>query len=426
MVNRKLNVVVSEFLKHKSANVALAFSIGAIGLLGVGGVAVDYTMSSRQQAKMQAVADAASLAAVNTYVLSSLNKKKGKSTAENEAIASTNEYIFKHGLNLTAVPVITVSDNPASVTVSLNTISKRTISKVLGVVDGLVTASATAVTAKKTSAACVIGLETSATPAVNFKMSDTFQASDCAVWSNSIQATSLAGSGSGSASAAKFCAVGGVQVGSTSFSVPPEANCEPVKDPFASLNMPPVGLCTHTNFTASSTGTITLSPGVYCGGIKLTGQANIQLDPGNYIIKDGDFSIAGGSSVIGTGITFFLTGTTGGLKFGGASSINIKAPVSGDYAGIAIFSDRNSPVSSSLLRGSNSLDIEGVVYLPNQDLSYSGSTSSLLPAHYTMLIAKTISFEGSSAVSIRSDFSASDIPIPQALIENRLSTRLAR
>ena len=53
----------------------------------------------------------------------------------------------------------------------------------------------------------------------------------------------MEGSGAGSATAEMFCAAGGVSGGATAFSVPPQANCPPVEDPLADMDMPAVGVC---------------------------------------------------------------------------------------------------------------------------------------------------------------------------------------
>ena len=128
----------------------------------------------------------------------------------------------------------------------------------------------------------------------------------------------------------------------------------------------------------------------------------------------------------GHGRYVFLTGTNSGLKFVGAATLRISAPTTGDYAGIAIFSDRSSPVDSSTLSGSSSLDIEGVIYLPNHDLTYSGSNSTTLPANYTVLIARTVTFSGSSDISIRSNFAGGTVPVPSAIVNGRIAIRRTR
>ena len=51
----------------------------------------------------------------------------------------------------------------------------------------------------------------------------------------------------------------------------------------------------------------TLNPGVYCGGIKVTGNAKVTFNPGLYVLRGGEFEAGGSSELSGDGVTFFLT-----------------------------------------------------------------------------------------------------------------------
>jgi hypothetical protein len=59
-------------------------------------------------------------------------------------------------------------------------------------------------------------------------------------------------------------------------------------------------------------------------------------------------------------------------------------------------------------------------------LTYSGSNSALLPANFTVLVANTLTFTGSSEVTIRSDYSASNVPVPQTVLQGRIMPRLIK
>jgi Flp pilus assembly protein TadG len=414
-----------KFLRNQNGNVAVIIALAAIPLIGAAGVAADYAKWHFQKGRLQGVADAAALAASMEYVFEG-NKKKSQGDAEARAIAAVSDYVNAHHSTLNAAPQVSFTTDPdRTVTVQLSQDGKRTLSSVLPGADANIVVTATALVTENTTAPCVIGLDETATPAVRFAGSGPMTAHNCAVWSNSTQTLSMEGSGSGGATASKFCAVGGVSPGTMSFSTPPEAYCPPVQDPFADVEMPAIGACTEIDLKINNP-IVALTPGVYCGGIKVTSQAVVALAPGEYVIKDGSFELFGGSSILGVDVTIFLTGPGSGLKFGGASSINLRAPTDGPYAGIAIYSDRNSAPEISNLSGSNSLDIEGTLYMPNQDLTYSGSNSALLPANFTVLIANTLTFTGSSEVTIRSDYSASNVPVPQTVLQGRIMPRLIK
>src|SRR5262249_52895804 len=128
----------------------------------------------------------------------------------------------------------------------------------------------------------------------------------------------------------------------------------PINDPYA--NVPQPGShdpsCTNTSPTAANTitgGSVTLSPGNYCGGLSITGGASVTLNPGVYVIDGGSFQSGGNGggnngtvSINGTGVTIFLTGGSGNyatMQAAGNANLVLTPPTTGDSAGISIFQD---------------------------------------------------------------------------------------
>jgi len=418
-------VVFERFWASQQGNSGVMFSLVLVPLIAGAGVAIDYVGWRHHETRLQGVADSAALAGAMAYAFEG-NKKKDQLQAETLATAAVNGYVDVHHAQLNAAPQITFTQAPQTVKVDFSQTGTRTFSTLLSGTDANITVSATAMISTVTTSPCVIGLNETASPAVVFSGSGPMIAQDCAVWSNSTQSVAMEGQGTGSATASMFCAAGGVLNGSISFSVSPQSSCPPVEDPLADLEMPTVGICSETNFQSADSGIVAINPGVYCGGIKLMSSGTLQLSPGEYILTDGPLEMHGGATLEGTGVTIIMTGTNSGLKLGGASKINMSAPASGTFAGVAFYSDRNSPVQSSSLRGSNSLDVEGTIYLPNHNLSYGGSNSATSPAKFTVLIAGTVEFVGSVEVSIRSDFDASAIPVPTEILQARIMPRLVK
>ncbi len=148
--------------------------------------------------------------------------------------------------------------------------------------------------------------------------------------------------------------------------------------------------CDCTNFTTTSTPTpdepVTLNPGRYCQGLSINNGFKAVLNSGVYYIKSGQFNIAGGASVSGTGVTFVLTTGDGGNTYATLSITNgtdliLSAPTSGQAAGILFFGDRNAPSTNiNYITGFHTLNWTGVIYLPSQMLSYSsgGPTTALI------------------------------------------------
>jgi hypothetical protein len=68
--------------------------------------------------------------------------------------------------------------------------------------------------------------------------------------------------------------------------------------------------------------------------------------------------------------------TSFGYSFGwGAGDVNLNAPSTGTTSGIAIFQDRNAPSGgSNTFGGINSINLQGALYFPAQNLTFAGLT----------------------------------------------------
>jgi hypothetical protein len=171
----------------------------------------------------------------------------------------------------------------------------------------------------------------------------------------------------------------------------------------------------------------TMDPGVYCGdgsiaGIRIGTKVNSPSPPGNCVPSAGDdiitfnpgvYIVWGGglnwkhSCVIGTGVTFYLTGTVGAHDYpacGGKvlstdppDRFILRAPTSGSYEGLLFIQDRTqgvacaaaaNPVIADMLPENMLLD--GALYFPNHHIKYGATTTST--GNYTILIGGTIEF----------------------------------
>jgi hypothetical protein len=174
-----------------------------------------------------------------------------------------------------------------------------------------------------------------------------------------------------------------------------------VADPLLAYDVPSYTACDHNNFSASGANK-TLDPGVYCNGIGLAGNKTITFNPGNYIIDGGTLSITGGPTVTGSGVTIFLTkklqSSYATLSVGGNGTTSLTAPSSGPYAGILIFQSRNAPSSgTNTIAGTSNSVFNGVVYTPNQLITFGGGNSGSAPC--TMIVAGKVVISGSTYIS---------------------------
>src|SRR5262249_2518139 len=94
-----------------------------------------------------------------------------------------------------------------------------------------------------------------------------------------------------------------------------------------------------------------LQPGVYKGGISVSGTGNLTLSPGVYYMDGGGFSFSGQGSLTGNGVMIYNApgnGNSDNISVSGQGSINISAPTSGIYQGVTFFQDRTSSVGGSV------------------------------------------------------------------------------
>ena len=181
-----------------------------------------------------------------------------------------------------------------------------------------------------------------------------------------------------------------------------------VTDPYASLatkiptntcgtsvsNYPQETKKGPVNWTQWSTGTKSLSGNVkICGDLQLTGNVTIDA-PGagaTLVIYGGQLDTNGYTlqTSSGSGLTVVFANPTGCCSDGTVSSnnyptdnsggskgvIDIAAPTSGDWSGMAIYQDPNltSGVDVSSAGNSPTWDISGAVYLPNSNVTISGA-----------------------------------------------------
>ena len=188
---------------------------------------------------------------------------------------------------------------------------------------------------------------------------------------------------------------------------------KPVSDPLFYVPPPSYsGSCDYTNKTISS-GTVTLSNGVYCGGIKISGTAKVTLSAGTYILKGGGLTISGTGTVSGTGVTLYNTGNTlypyKPVQIDNPA-VTFTAPTSGALAGILFFQDRSivSTAANSLAGA-----FAGALYFPTTPIVL--NEGSGVTVAYTILVGDTVSLFVNS-LNIKSDYSslAGGSPIKEA------------
>jgi Flp pilus assembly protein TadG len=116
---------------------------------------------------------------------------------------------------------------------------------------------------------------------------------------------------------------------------------------------------------------------VVCGDQQLVG--NTTLNNTVLVIENGQLD-TNGFTLSGTGLTVVFTGTNGGgyqhIPTGGGT-LDITAPTSGAWSGVAIYQDPNLNTNVNISAAGNTptWDISGMVYLPHSSVTLSGAVN---------------------------------------------------
>ena len=82
----------------------------------------------------------------------------------------------------------------------------------------------------------------------------------------------------------------------------------------------------------------------------------------------------------------------------GNATVNLTAPTSGTFKGIAMYQDRRaSSLNQSTFNGDGSTFLQGALYFPNQQLNYLGNAGA--STNCVQMVARRVYFSGSSAIN---------------------------
>jgi len=381
--------------------VLITMMLSMLVLLGFLGLGVDVGYLQLVKTRMQTAADAAALGGVQD---SRMNGSGGIVTGA-KADAAVNG--FTDGQNSVTVTVNhpPLSGNYTGDSTAVEVIISQNASTFFMQALGFssLTVNARSVARQGAGSGCLFTLDPS--------MSGAFSASGGAsvstscgisVASNNTHAMTLSGGASITASSVNI--VGNYQVsGGASVSPAPVTGASAPSNPFSSLTPPSTAGCDYgaSTYSVSGGATKTLSPGVYCGGISVSGGSHVTFSAGTYVLKGGGLSLSGGSVDSGVGVTFYNTAAAGypygAINFSGGTAINLTAPTTGAYAGILFYQDPSvGAAAPSTFSGGTSDNLTGALYFPTTALSYSGGSTGTA---YTIIVADSITFSGGTVLN---------------------------
>jgi Flp pilus assembly protein TadG len=407
-VGRFLQILgLDRALNDARGGVMITFAVVFPVLLLILGSTIDYGFMLVRKTSLQASADAAALAGANELLLANADETVIESLAYSTVMANL-------GNNSSGVRIATkVSFGDRSVTVNVRQSPGLYIMDGLaGVKDSQISAEATAGVAGE-KPICMLMLEDSKHSAIDLNKDAQITGNNCAVFSNSTDSRGINVHNAGTLKADLICSAGGFTGGDDSFAPMPVTDCPQLDDPLAMRPTPKVDSCLEKELEVSSS--TTLKPGTYCGGLVLTGSAEVKLEPGIYVIQDGPLTIAGNARLWGENVGFYLTGDDANFKFGPNTMIELSAPEDGDMAGILFFEDPNSMDQKHTIRSNGARSLVGTFYMPNGALTIDATKPLFDRSAYTVIIAKSINMFSGPNLVLNTNYSDSDVPLPPEL-----------
>ncbi len=401
--------------------IAISVAVGAPVLMGAVGLASDFAVFTLKKSELQSAADAAALAATRELSVISTDSTSAKMSSESEEDEGPIEEIARNyvmaSLETESTDISTsveIDEAEGSVRVSVTDTWQPFFAHFLGADITPITTDAKAQLVGENKV-CVIGLAGTGSGVVSLTNDAHLEAKGCSVYSNSTNSMGFyLGSGS-EIEADLVCSAGGVYNKGASSSAKVLTDCPPLADPLSGRSPPAFGGCSYTN-TMIGSGIVTLKPGVYCGGINISGDAQVTFAAGDYIIKDGLFFVHGKASVKGANVGFYFTGLLSLIQFWDDASIDLSGREDGDMAGLLFFDD---PKASILrvhnIRSTRAKNLTGTVYLPKGTLLVDPAASVAEKSAYTAIIARRLVIENGPSLVLNTNYGATKVPVPSGI-----------
>jgi hypothetical protein len=394
--------------------VAVIMAISAMPVMIAASIGLDMASSSQTKSQIQTAADAAVLAAARRLAI-------GADDSDKQQLALDTFYA-----NLSpSLQHLVVGSPEVDIDFPTNTVklsASVTTSPLIGsfATDAIALGVEAAATISEGTPICMMALNPHAEAAVSIQGTADIVADGCSIQINSDHEEALHQNGSATATAESYCVQGGYS--GSNITPEPEENCaaenDPLEDQFAEdwaeEGFDSMG-CTYSNVEQiNSTDVTNLSPGIYCGGLTIKKGTVVLQQDGIYLFRDGPLEIQSQGRLQGSEVAVLFDGdSTTRLVTQAGASIDISARSSGTFKGIAFGQHPSSvPDDPHLLIGGGEIEINGIVYFPEQELKITGGGEIGSGSAQFAIMADTIAIEGNGQLTIHigENYQSSGLP----------------
>ncbi len=404
--------LLSRLLGDERGVIALKFALAApaVILLGVG--AIDLSNVHSSKGKLQDVADAAALAGA---------WELGLAIDDKAAIARAETFVDGHVADWTDAPRvtadITVEETKTQRIIKVHLDANRTsfFGNMLPPGGWNFVAEAKATTVGLVPL-CVLVSGKSGDKVLNVKDKARLSAPACLVHSNRdilVEGGSIAAS----MTQAVTRATGAINPA-------PGTGAEPIEDPFAKLLiLPPLncsgnvgGILNGVGATLGidkKSGIIRLPPGIHCGGVKVGGNAQLILEPGEHWFIAGALEVKENATLRGDDVVLMFD-LASKFVFDDNAMVTLEGRRTGRFAGIVMAAMRTN--TQDFIISSDNVDrLDGVIYVPNATLIVDGSDDIARDSAWTVIVAKSVQLKGAPSLIINADYTSSAVPVPEGV-----------
>lgn len=446
-----LRSLLHHFARAHEGSATVLLAIGLPSLLALVGGAVDYTSAMKSQSRLQGVADAAALAIAREMTLSPMTPERVQILAVRHvqaALGATDSDVLIAG---------TLTENNMAVSVVVTAPLKTPLGllpKLTGASTVKTVALARVSASARQSKLCILSLGDHYNGGIFMHNGSVLNAPECMLHSNSTQKHAVIVQQGSQLVASLVCARGGVVNLAGQLRATLLSDCPIQRNPLESKPEPPVqGGCMQNNLVIRD-GMHTLSPGVYCKGLRVEGLARVTLSPGVYVFRDGPLTVSQNAEFTGNGVTLMFAGRKSYFRFLDNSLIRLSAPAGGVSAGMLLWESRFfQPGSNSWKnggcggngddddddRGSNSCgtrtpgvvppkktnehhinsdrarELTGTIYLREGLLLIDSRRPVADQSPFTVMVVNKLDLYDGPNLMLNSNFSGAPVPVPQGL-----------
>lgn len=439
----------SAFGKARDGNMAVTSAIIFGALIALVATTIDISGKTSNHRELQAVADAAALAAAREMAVSAADQVRVQSVASSYVDANWK------GSTATTHAILDLKESTITVNVSAQSSSATILKRESK--DTSISAIAVAEVSGGGNV-CLIGLSVQDQGTLNLMGRSRITATNCQVYSNSDDKYSMIVQDYAQVKMDFVCINGGLKGDPLTLGGDVITSCPRITDPLRDRPAPPFGVtdCVgglSRGYNINPGKDITLKPGVYCGGLIING-ANVEFEPGEYVILNGPLVVNSTGSIEGDGVGFYLSGALSTINFSKQSQISLRAPRDGPMAGIlfydggiggltdgldesvglgklgSLLSDVQNKTVGTVLGKTHRITSDhagvlvGTIYMPYSNLIIDGDAPIADESEYTVIIANAFQLMNGSNLVIHTDYHLTDVPVPDGVGPQTVNIRL--